>query len=74
MLRSTLVSILLGVVTTTAQLPPEIMLDSQLLRAEDAVRQRDAAGARAAMEQIQVLHDEHELEISSSLFLEDHPR
>ena len=45
------------------QLPPEIMLDSHLLRAEEAIRQRDPAGARAAMEQIQALQDEHGLEI-----------
>ena len=58
-----LVSILLGAVTTNAQLPPEIMLDGHLLRAEDAVRQAEPAAARAAMEQIQALQDEHELDI-----------
>ena len=62
-LRSVLVSILLAVVTTAAQLPPEIMLDGYLLRAEDAVRQRDPATARAAMEQLRALQDEHRLEI-----------
>ena len=62
MLRSVLVSLLLGVVATTAQLPPEIMLDGHLLRAEDAVRQRDPAAARAAMNQIEALQEQHELD------------
>ena len=61
-LRSVLVSILLGVVTTTAQLPPDIMLDGHLLRAEDAVRQRDPASARAAMDRIAALQEQHELD------------
>ena len=61
-LRSVLVSLLLGVVATTAQLPPEIMLDGHLLRAEDAVRQRDPAAARAAMNQIEALQEQHELD------------
>ena len=38
------------------------MLDGHLLRAEDAVRQAEPAAARAAMEQIQALQDEHGLE------------
>ena len=45
------------------QLPPEILLDGHLLRAEEAIRQRDPAPARAAMEQIQALQGEHVLEI-----------
>ena len=62
-LWSVFVSILLGVVPTTAQLPPEIMLDGHLLRAEDAVRQAEPTAAHAAMEQIQTLQDEHGVEI-----------
>ena len=61
-LRSVLVSLLLGVAATTAQLPPEIMLDGHLLRAEDAVRERDPAAARAAMDRIGALQDQHELD------------
>ena len=61
-LASVLVSILLGVVTPTAQLPPEIMLDGHLLRAEDAVRERDPAAARAAMDRIGALQEQHELD------------
>ena len=49
--------------TTHGQLPPEIMLDSHLLRAEEAVAQRDQAAARAAMQQIKALQDEHPLEV-----------
>ena len=62
MLRSVLVSIFLGAVTTPAQLPPEIMLDGHLLRAEDAVRERDLAAARAAMDRIGDLLEEHEID------------
>ena len=62
LIRSVLVAILLGTVTAaTAQLPPEIMLDGHLLRAEAAVRQRDPAAARAAMDRIAALQEQHEL-------------
>lgn len=44
------------------QLPLEIMLDSHLLRAEEAVRQRDLPAARAAMEQIAALLQDHDLQ------------
>ena len=50
------------VAAAAAQLPPEIMLDGHLLRAEDAVRQRDPAAARAAMNQIEALQEQHELD------------
>ena len=49
--------------TTHGQLPPEIMLDGHLLRAEEAVGQRDHTAARTAMEQIQALQNEHALEV-----------
>lgn len=42
-------------------LPPAIMLDSHLLRAEDAVRRGDIPTARAAMEEIERLPEEHTL-------------
>ena len=62
LLRSVLVSIFLGAVTPTAQLPPEIMLDGHLLRAEDAVGERDPAAARAAMDRIGALQEQHEID------------
>ena len=62
LIRSVLVSIFLGTVTATAQLPPEIMLDGHLLRAEAAVRARDPAAARAAMDRIAALQEQHELD------------
>ena len=63
LIRSVLVAIFLGTVTAaTAQLPPEIMLDGHLLRAEAAVRQRDPAAARAAMDRIAALQEQHELD------------
>ena len=46
----------------TVQLPPEILLDGHLLRAEDAVRERDPAAARAAMDRIVALQEQHELD------------
>ena len=61
-LRSVLVSIFLGAVTTTAQLHAEIMLDGHLLRAEDAIRESDPAAARAAMHRIGALLEEHEID------------
>lgn len=48
--------------TAHGQLPPDILLDSYLLRAEEAVRQRDHAAARAAMERIAALQEAHVLE------------
>ena len=48
--------------TGTGQLPPDIMLDSYLLRAEQSVRDDDRAGAGATMERIDALEAEHELE------------
>ncbi len=49
--------------TALGQLPPAILLDSYLLRAEQSVRDDDSAGARAAMAQIDALQAEHDLEI-----------
>ena len=42
-----------------ASLPPEIMADLYLLRAEQAVRGGDPAAVRAAMERVQALQSEH---------------
>ena len=47
--------------TAPGQLPPAIMLDSYLLRAEQALRDNDREGARAAMQRIAALQREHEL-------------
>ena len=47
--------------TAPAQLPPDILLDSHLLRAEQSLREDDHTGARAAMAQIDALQADHEL-------------
>ena len=44
------------------ELPPEIQADRYLLQAEQAVREGDAAGVRAAMERLESLGREHGLE------------
>ena len=44
------------------ELPPEIQVDRYLLQAEQAVREGDAAGVRAAMERLEALGREHGLE------------
>lgn len=43
------------------QLPPDIVVDRYLLQAERAVRDRDPAAARAAMERLDALQREHGL-------------
>ena len=45
----------------TSQLPPDIMLDSYLLRAEQSIRDGDQGAARVAMEQLVALQEEHDL-------------
>ena len=52
------------------QLPPDIMADRHLLRAEQAAREGDSASARAAMERLLTLQREHGLESAP----EDHYR
>ena len=47
---------------TPAKLPPDIEADRYLLQAEQAVRDGDPAGARAAMLRLQSLQTEHGLE------------
>ena len=44
------------------QLPPDIMADKYLLQAEQFIRDEDYAGARAAMEKLLSLQEEHGLE------------
>ena len=50
-----------AVPTVPAELPPAILLDSYLLRAEQSVRNGDDAGARTTMEQLVALQTAHEL-------------
>ena len=71
MISSLVVSVVLGCFTVAAaQLPPEIMVDRFLLKAEQSIREEDYAGARAAMERILSLQKEHGLEAAP----EDHFR
>ena len=61
---SVVVSVLLGGFTVAvAQLPPDIMADSYLLRAEQAVRDGDQARALAAINNILDLQNEYELNL-----------
>ena len=46
---------------SVGQLPPDIMMDKHLLRAEQSIREKDYPGARAEMEQILSLQEEHGL-------------
>ena len=64
-IRSVLVSVFLGATTGVAQLPPEIMLDSYLLQAEQSIQEKDYAAARASMERILALQEEHEVVVSA---------
>ena len=47
--------------TTTAQLPPEIMVDRHLIRAERLLADDDPGAALEAMNEILVLQEEHDL-------------
>ena len=47
-----------------AQLPPEILANSHLLRAETAIRDGDTVRARAEIDKITLLQKENELELS----------
>ncbi len=53
-----------------AQLPPEILMDKYLRQAEQLVQEKDYPGARAAMEKLVALQQEHALETDP----EDHFR
>ena len=64
MIMSGVVSVLLGgLAVAAAQLPPDIMADSYLLRAEQAVRDGDQARALAAIKNILDLQNEYELDL-----------
>ena len=58
------VLILLGVTSANAQPPPEIMADSYLLRAEQAIGGGDRTRARAEIDRIVLLEKEHELDLA----------
>ena len=63
-IASVVVSVLLGGFTVAvAQLPPEIMVDSYLLRAEQAVRDGEYPRAQAEINKILELQKEHELDL-----------
>ena len=55
---------------SASQLPPEIELDRFLMKADQAVEDRDAQAARSAMERVVALQEEHGMEPA----LEDHFR
>ena len=65
MMPSLLILFLLsGATLVRAQLPPEILADSHLLRAEQAIRDGDPARAGAEIDKIRLLQQEHELNLS----------
>ena len=65
MIPSLLILFLLsGATLVRAQLPPEILADSHLLRAEQAIRDGDPARAGAEIDKIRLLQQEHELNLS----------
>ena len=59
-----------GVTGAAAQLPPDIMADKYLLQAEQAIREEDYEGARAAMEKILLLQAEHDLTLPDGVSLQ----
>ena len=52
-----------GAILVMAQLPPEILADSYLLRAEQAIRAEDPTRARSEIDKIILLKKEHELNL-----------
>ena len=64
MIRSVLVSVLLGGFSASAaQLPPDIIADSYLLRAEQAVRDGEYTRAQGEINKLLDLQKEHELDL-----------
>ena len=66
--QAVVVSLTFGLAPVLAQLPPEIMLDSNLLRAERSAREGDRVGARAAMARISELQEKHDLVPSAEYY------
>ena len=63
-IRSVVVFVLLGSFTgSAAQLPPEIMVDRYLLRAERLLEAKDHEGALDMMSKIRALQNEHDLTV-----------
>ena len=60
-------ALLLGPTPTMGQLPPEILVDSYLLRAERAIRDGDKTRAQAEIDKIRLLQQEHELDLPEEL-------
>ena len=68
-IRSVLVLVLLGFFTVVAaQLPPEVMADRYLLRAERFVAEKDDAAAREAMNQIVALQKAYDLTLADAFY------
>ena len=66
-IRCLFILILLGFFTVaSAQLPPEIRIDSRLLQVEQAVRDFDFVRARTLLQDVLSLQKEHEVELPSS--------
>ena len=63
MISSVVVSVLLGAAPALAQLPPEIMVDRYLLRAERLLEAKDHEGALDMMSKIRALQNEHDLTV-----------
>ena len=59
-LQSLLASILLGIGTPTVQLPPDILLDRHIVRAERLLLEGNAAAAQSALDDAMALVDEHD--------------
>ena len=63
MISGVLIFILWGAVPALAQLPPEIQADVYLLRAEQAIDEREPARALVEIDKIILLQKEHELDL-----------
>ncbi len=63
MISSVLVLVLWGAVPVPAQLPPEILADSYLLRAEQAIEEGDPTRARSEIDKTLELEKEHDLDL-----------
>ena len=59
-----IVVLLLGATPAMAQLPPEVLADAHLLRAEQSIRDGDPTRTRAEIDKIIVLQKEHKLDLS----------
>ena len=60
-IRTVVISALIGTVVAAAQLPPEVMVDRQLLHAERLMAQGDPVMALEAMEKVLALQQDHDI-------------